>query len=60
MLALIIGYTLVTVFSLLSILFGIGACRQIGAFGPLRAILRLYGFSVFGFFALIAALLAGI
>lgn len=59
MLALIIGYTLVTVFSLLSIGFLIGGFRT-AKFHFLAAILRLSGFAAFGFFALIAALLAGI
>lgn len=60
MLVLIIGYTLTVFFSIFSVLCLIGAFRQTRASGIGRALLRLYGFTVFGFFALIAALLAGI
>jgi hypothetical protein len=60
MLAMIIGYALTILFVAIAALFLIGACRQTGHAGIGRALLRLYGFVTFGFFALVAALLAGI
>lgn len=60
MLALIIGYTLAVLFSIFSVLCLIGAFRQTRTSGIGRALLLLYLFVTFGFFALVAALLAGI
>lgn len=59
MLALIIGYTLTVILAFFSLLFLIGVFRR-AKHGFLATALRLYGFALCGFLALIAALLTGI